>query len=167
MDVTFGCMKSASLAEIKKELKTRHADEVFELCARMAKYKKDNKELLNYLLFESENESEYVESIKNDITEAFDAINTSGFYLAKKTVRRALRIANKYAKYSDVAETELELLVHFCREMKGVEIDFTRSKVMMNLYCRQLERIDKIYRTLHEDLRFDFEADIQELRSYN
>ncbi len=161
-------MRSASLAELKKELKTLHPDEVADLCARLIKYKKDNKELLNYLLFESHNEDAYVEAVKLDVKEAFEATNTTSFYLAKKSIRRALRIANKYAKYSDIPETELELLIFFCQELNSTDLNLTRSKVLLNLYNRQLLRIEKIFNTLHEDLQYDFEEPINELKeAYN
>ncbi len=153
------------MAELKKELKTLHPDEVADLCARLIKYKKDNKELLNYLLFESYNEDAYIEAVKEDVEEAFAATNTTSFYLAKKSIRRALRIVNKYSKYSDVPETELELLIFFCQQLRKTDLDLNRSKVLLNLYNRQLLRIDKIFNTLHEDLQYDFEEPIKELKA--
>lgn len=159
-------MKSASLAHIRKELKTLSREEVLELIDKLAKYKRDNKELLSYLLFDSFDEDAYVERIKDDVSEAFAATNTRGFYLAKKSIRRALRIANKYIKYSDVAETELDVLLHFCEEMKALDMNFKRSKVMLNLYERQLVKIQDIYSDLHEDLQFEFKARIEKAQHY-
>lgn len=154
-------MKSASLAQVRKELKTLSREELLDLIDKLAKYKRDNKELLNYLLFESLDEDSYVEAIKQDVTEAFESTNTRGFYLAKKSIRRALRIANKYIKYSDVPETELDVLLHFCEELRGLDIDYRRSKVMVNLYERQLVKIKDIYNDLHEDLQFEFRDRIE------
>ncbi|MFT6210725.1 MAG: hypothetical protein ACJATE_001348 [Bacteroidia bacterium] len=154
-------MKSASLAQIRKELKTLSREEVADLCEKLIKYKRDNKELLNYLLFESVDEDSYVEAIKQDVSEAFSATNTSGFYLAKKSIRRALRIANKYIKYSDQPETELDVLLHFCEELKALDINFKRSKVLVNLYERQLVKINDVYSDLHEDLQFEFKSRVE------
>ena len=154
-------MKSASLAEIRKELKTLSREEITELCEKLIKYKRDNKELLNYLLFDSVDEDAYVERIKEDVSEAFAATNTSGFYLAKKSIRRALRIANKYIKYSDLPETELDVLLHFCEEMKTLNINFKRSKVLVNLYERQLVKINDIFVDLHEDLQYEFRSRVE------
>jgi len=154
-------MKSASLAQIRKELKTLSREEVAELCEKLIKYKRDNKELLNYLLFESINEDAYVDAIKEDVSEAFAATNTRGFYLAKKSIRRALRIANKYIKYSDQPETELDVLLHFCEELKALDINFKRSKVLLNLYERQLVKINDVYSDLHEDLQFEFRERVE------
>ncbi|MGB0916496.1 MAG: hypothetical protein ACPGU4_02805 [Flavobacteriales bacterium] len=156
-------MKSASLAQIRKELKTLSREEVTELCNKLIKYKRDNKELINYLMFETADEDAYVAQIKEDVTEAFAATNTRGFYLAKKSIRRALRIATKYIKYSDVPETELDVLLHFCEEMRALNLDFRRSKVMTNLYERQVVKIRDVYSDLHEDLQFDFKARIDSL----
>ncbi len=156
-------MDSASLAQIRKELKTLSREEVVELCNKLLKYKRDNKELVNYLLFESQDEDAYVSRIKEDVSEAFAATNTRGFYLAKKSIRRALRIANKYIKYSDVPETELDVLLHFCEEMRDLNLDYRRSKVMTNLYERQIVKIKDIYSDLHEDLQYDFSSRIEAL----
>ena len=83
-------MKAASLAELKKELKNLPPDEVIQHFLRVIKHKKENKELLSYLLFESGYEEGYREVAKAEIDEAFAATNTTGFYLAKKSIRRAL-----------------------------------------------------------------------------
>ena len=149
-------MKSASLAQIRKEIKNLPREEVVALCEKLIKYKRDNKELINYVLFEADDEDAYVEAIKADVSEAFSATNTRGFYLAKKSIRRALRIANKYIKYSDVPETELDVLLHFCEELLELDINFRRSKVLVNMYERQLVKINDIYSDLHEDLQFEF-----------
>ena len=154
-------MKSASLAQIRKELKTLSREEVAELCEKLIKYKRDNKELLNYLLFESVDEDAYVKAIKEDVSEAFAATNTRGFYLAKKSIRRALRIANKYIKYSGQPETELDVLLHFCEELKALDINFKRSKFLVNLYERQLVKINDVYSDLHEDLQFEFKSRVE------
>lgn len=156
-------MKSASLSDIRKELKTRSREEVIELTEKLIKYKRENKELLNYLLFDSMDEDAYVLRIKEEVTEAFAATNTSGFYLAKKSIRRALRIANKYIKYSDKPETELDVLLHFCEGMNQLDMNFKRSKVLLNLYERQLVKIKDVYSDLHEDLQYDFRERLEKL----
>lgn len=156
-------MKSASLVEIRKELKSLSREEVVALCEKLAKYKKDNKEYLNYLMFDSFDEDAYVQRIKLDVAEAFDATNTSGFYLAKKSIRRALRVANKYIKYSKKKETEIDVLMFFCEEMNSLEMNWKRSRVLVNLYNRQLAKVKKLHSELHEDLQFEFSGRIEQL----
>ena len=57
-------MKAASLAQIKKELKLRSPQDIEELCLRLGRFKKENKELLTYLLFEADDEQGYIAHIK-------------------------------------------------------------------------------------------------------
>ena len=54
-------MKVASIKDIKTELKKRTNDELLELCLHLSKFKKENKELLTYLLFEAHDETGYIE----------------------------------------------------------------------------------------------------------
>ena len=49
-------MKTATVTELKKELKTRSQSDLVELCLKLSKFKKENKELLTYLLYEADNE---------------------------------------------------------------------------------------------------------------
>ena len=69
-------MKAVSVVTIKKELKHRSAEELLELCLRLSKFKKENKELLTYLLFEAHDESGYIETVKAEINQQFEEINT-------------------------------------------------------------------------------------------
>ena len=50
-------MKAVSAVIIKKELHHLSSDKLMELCLRLSRFKKENKELLTYLLFESHNRS--------------------------------------------------------------------------------------------------------------
>lgn len=74
-------MKTATLAEIKKELKHRSTDEVMALCLRLGRFKKENKELLTYLLFEAESEETYRQSIKEMIDDGFKSISATNYLL--------------------------------------------------------------------------------------
>ncbi|MDO9156299.1 MAG: hypothetical protein Q7U17_05460, partial [Sediminibacterium sp.] len=57
------CMKAASVHEIKQALLSNSSKELAELCLRLAKFKKENKELLTYLLFEAHNEEAYIAEV--------------------------------------------------------------------------------------------------------
>ena len=52
-------MKTASLKQVKEELFYKSDQELVELCLRLIRFKKDNKELLSYLLFEMDDEDAY------------------------------------------------------------------------------------------------------------
>jgi hypothetical protein len=153
-------MQSASLSEIKKELQTLHPAQLVELCTKLAKYKKDNKEFLNYLLFQTHNEAQFVENVKVEMSDLFEDMNTSNLYFAKKTIRKILRLANKHAKYSGLATTNIELLTHFCKALNNTKIEFRKSPVLYNLYKAQLKRINDSMKTLHEDLQYDYQKEI-------
>lgn len=77
-------MDIASLSHIKKELKNLPPEVLQDVVVRLAKYKKENKELLSYLLFEADNEDEYIRQVKEEIDLEFMSLNRSSFYLAKK-----------------------------------------------------------------------------------
>ena len=53
-------MKPATLPELKKELKYRSQDDLIKFCLAMARFKLESKELLTYLVFESEDEQAYI-----------------------------------------------------------------------------------------------------------
>jgi len=153
-------MNTSSINEIKKELNTLDSDTLLMLCMRMAKYKKENKELLTYLLFEAHNEQSYIESIKEDITELFTGLPTNT-YLLKKSLRKILRVTNKQIKYSGIKQTELEVRIFFCTKMKDARITRQHGSVISNLYQQQLKKINAIIEKLPEDLQGDYEREIE------
>lgn len=75
-------IKPASLSLLKQELENLSAKEVQELCLKLAKYKKDNKELLSYLIFDAGDEAEYIKNVKAEIELQFSEINTTHLYLS-------------------------------------------------------------------------------------
>ncbi len=157
-------MKVATISEIKRELKTLPPERVIELCLELARFKKDNKELLNYKLYESGHEEGYIETIKEEIEEDFELLNTTSFYLAKKTIRKVLRKLNKYIRYSSLPETAIVLNIHFLDTLRTSSLDFKKSKVLVNIYHRRLDLIDKALKKLHPDLQFDYEEELERLR---
>lgn len=149
-------MKGASLAEIKKELSHKSYDEVAELCLRLARFKKENKELLTYLLFESHNEEGYIESVKSYMDEQFELINTASYFYIRKSARKILTNTKKFIRYSQNKETEVVLLLHFCEKLKDFSPSIKYSTQLQNMYNRQLLLVKKIVSTLHEDLQYDY-----------
>ena len=156
-------MKAVSVITIKKELQHRSSEELTELCLRLSKFKKENKELLTYLLFESDNETGYIETVKAYIDEQFDLINTNSYFYIKKSVRKILRNIKKYVRYSLKKETEVELLLYFCQKLKTFNPSIKNNVTLTNIFERQKARIKKIVSTLHEDLQYDYNLLLQEL----
>lgn len=158
-------MKAVSVVTIKKELKHRSTEELLELCLRLSKFKKENKELLTYMLFESHDESGYIETVQAEINEQFEAINTNSYFYIKKSVRKILRNIKKYARYSLKKETEVELLLHFCEVLKDFKPSISKNITLMNIYDRQIALIKKIVSGLHEDLQYDYHIKLEELEN--
>jgi hypothetical protein len=155
-------MKTATVTKLKKELKHHSQKELIELCLRLSKFKKENKELLTYLLFET-NEPLFIESVKEEITELFKEINTSSYFYIKKSVRKILRITKKYIRYSQNKETEIELLLHFNQQLKKVKRPIARNVTLQNIFDRQIITIKKSILKLHEDLQYDYNLELEEL----
>jgi hypothetical protein len=156
-------METASISVIKKELKNLPSEELQTIVARLAKYKKENKELLSYLLFEAYNEQEFIESVKDEIDEQFLNLNQTSFYLAKKTLRKVLKTTNKYIRFSGSKETEIQLLLYFCKKIKTSGLNYKASRVIFNMYINQIKRIHKVLSMMHEDLQYDYKDEVENL----
>jgi len=156
-------MKAASIRLIKEEMKTRSANELLEIALSLARFKKENKELLTYLLFEIQDEQAYIESIKQEMEQQFQEINKSSIYFAKKSIRKIVRTTNKFIRYSKHKETEVELLMYFCKCLKNSGIPMGNSVALNNIYIRQIQKIKKTVSTLHEDLQYDYNVELEDL----
>ena len=149
-------MKAISINEIKQELKDLSAKELNEICLRLARYKKENKELLAYLLFDAHNIDAYTQEIKNYIDEMFNDVNKSNLYFAKKTLRKILRQINKQIKFMLNKQAEVELRMHFCTTLISSGISFHKNKILMNMYQNQIKKIKAALAGLHEDIQYDY-----------
>ena len=158
-------MKAASIKELKQELNIRSQSELMELCLHLSKFKKENKELLTYLLFEASDEAAYIENIKTEIKHEFTQINKKSYYYIKKSVRKILRSIKKYIRYSKKKETEVELLLYFCSELKKMSPSIYNNIPLSNLFIRQIGLIKKTVSSLHEDLQFDYGMELNEIMS--
>ena len=157
-------MKAVSVVNIKKELQHHTQEELIELCLRLSKFKKENKELLTYLLFEAHDESGYIETVKREIDSQFESINTNSYFYIKKSVRKILRLIKKYARYSLKKETEVELLLYFCQKLKDFSPSIKHNVTLTNIYERQIVVVKKIVSTLHDDLQYDYNLVLEELQ---
>ncbi len=156
-------MKPASISEIKSELGNLPATRLAELCLQLARYKKDNKEFLSFLLFEENDLVSYIDNVKKQIDEGFSTINTSHLYFAKKTLRKILRITAKHIRYTGSRQAEAELLIYFCKKLKTSGIAFRNSVVLVNLYQSQIKKINITIAGFHEDLQYDYLKEMEAL----
>jgi hypothetical protein len=156
-------MKAASIHELKQELQSLSPSRLTEICLRLARFKKDNKELLTYLLFEAADESAYIAGIKAEIDRDFEDLPKPNLYLTKKSLRRVLRTTAKQIRYAGSPQTEVELLTHFLRKLQHSGIPFHDSPVLVNLYNQQLKKVRAVIGSLHEDLQYDYLKGLQAL----
>ena len=156
-------MKPANVSELKKELKQHSHNELIHICLRLARLKKENKELLTYLLFDANNEHEYIRTVKEEIDRGFSALNPESFYFIKKSTRKILRATKRYIRYSKKKETEAEILLYFCTKLKELNPSYKQNQQMIGIYEQQLKMATKAISTLHEDLQYDFTLALEKL----
>ena len=158
-------MKAETLPTIRKELKNYDRDELQEICLKLARFKKENKELLTYLLFESTYEPGYIESVKAEIDLQLDEIEGRRFYQKKKGVRKILRSVKKYIRYSKNKETEIILFIYFCEKLAEMRPSIKHT-VLHKLYDREYASIEKKIDKLHEDLQLDYRNMLGDLKRF-
>ena len=157
-------MKPATAKEIRDELKQQDREELLQIVLRLSRFKKENKELLTYLLFDASDEEEYKQKVKAEMDEEFAAINQNNFYYTKKGMRKLLKNVKKYSRYSGKKETEVELLIYFLQKMEEFRPSIHRNKILKNLYDRQLDLVKKNMEKLHEDLQYDLNMELEKLK---
>jgi uncharacterized protein (UPF0335 family) len=153
-------MKAATQNDIKKELQTLTNEQLLDICLRLCRFKKENKELTTYILFDAANEDDYIQSIKAEIDDQFAEINSANLYWAKKSLRKILRQITKQSRYSGITQTTIELLIYYCLKLKQSGIQYEKSPVLKNLYQSQLKKIEKEMSSLHEDLQYDYKKQL-------
>lgn len=159
----FDAMKAATVHEIKQELSSLPAPKLVEICLRLAKFKKDNKELLTYLLFEASDLSEYIANVKKEIDLGFEELPKPNLYLTKKSLRKVLRVTTRQIRYASSPQAEVELLTYFLHRVRQSGIPIDKHPVLTNLYQGQLKKVRSVIATLHEDLQYDYERELQGL----
>lgn len=159
-------MKTSSVSELKKELQQWPAEDLVGFCIALAKFKKNNKEYLDYLLYSAHSKPGFVEEVKAEMDLHFSAINKdANLYYIKKTLRKILRLLNTYCKYLSDKPSALELHIYYCSKLKNSGIPIRKSQLIMNLYEQELKKINSLLAGIHEDLKADYAAEIETLIS--
>jgi hypothetical protein len=157
-------MKAATSTEIKQELKELSSAKLMDLCLRLARFKKENKELLTYLLFEANDLETYLKNVKEEVNENFREVNTTSIYFAKKTIRKILRTVNKHIRYTGSKQAEAELLIYYCKKLKELKIPVRKSNVLDKLFDAQVKKIKAAIDTMHEDLQYEYIRALEDLK---
>lgn len=151
-------MKTASVQELKAELASLDKKKIIEVTLRLIRSKLENKELASYMLFDSSDEQQYVLGVRSELNVLFKEINTSHLYFARKSLRKIVRLINKYCRFSGKTETEVDLRLYFCETLMDSGIPFRKSEVLQRMYDGQLKKAEIACERLHEDAQYDFSA---------
>jgi hypothetical protein len=149
-------MKPASLAQIKKELQQYSPEALKEMLLRLAKYKTENKELISYLLFDSDDLAGYIADLKYEISGILEEAVQKPGYQMRKGLRKAQRVISRYAKYTGFKETEAELSVFFCQWLFDRNIHRLGIRPVQAVFYKQVDKSEKLLASVHEDLRSDY-----------
>ena len=158
-------MKAATVKAIKEELNMRSREELVELCLSLSKFKKENKELLTYLLYEVSDELSFINSIKDEIDLAFKEVNRTSYYYLKKSIRKILRNTKKNIRYSKKKQTEVELILFYCNKLKNLSPPISKSIPLTRIFEREILRVEKIVAKLDADLQYDYGNEIEIIRN--
>jgi hypothetical protein len=157
-------MKAVSIKVLRDELKSRTPVEVLQICMQLVRFKKENKELLTYLLFDSEDEASYVSEVQSMIDERFSSLNDRTNYSLRKGIRSILNNTKKFIRYSSDKETEVALLLYFCKAMSAEVPYMEANRRILAIYLKQMEIAERKMQLLHEDLQYDYNLILNELR---
>ncbi|MBC7867765.1 MAG: hypothetical protein H7X88_09535 [Gloeobacteraceae cyanobacterium ES-bin-316] len=158
-------MKAASVKEIKTAMENIPPNQLLEICLRLIKFKKENKELATYLLFDENDEAGYISSVKSSIELLFEDVNKTNLYFAKKTLRKIVRVATKFIRYSNEETTEVEIWLFVAEGIVNLQLPLHKSSSLQNIYLAVIKKINKAVMAMHEDLQYDYLRQLQKIKS--
>lgn len=148
-------IEAYGLQDIKKEIQHLSAPQLAELVLRLARHKKENKELLAYLLFVANDQDAFIEQSKYEVGMMF-YILPSRAYDATKTLRKILRYITKLSRFSASKPVEISLLMAFCNNYLEYVDRKASFKPLRTVFVKQIEKISKLITKLHEDVQADY-----------
>ena len=150
------------LKEIKAEVKHMSSTQLADLCLRMVKYKKENKELLAYLLFDAHDQQAFIDNVKAESGLMYSQLSSQSYQMAKN-IRKILRFNNKQIKFMTSKPGEVELLLQFCQNYLDYADRRASYKPLRQILLVQLKKIRTAVGKLQEDLQFDYRQEYNEL----
>ena len=156
-------MKAESISTIRKEVQSLDRDEILAILIKIIRYSTINKELASYLLYYAQFDDLFVSEVNKEIADSFSEIETRSAYIAKKSIRKTVRILNKYVRFSNSKKVEIEIRLFFCRQFLHGYFHKLHDDPLLNIYLREVEKIKKVIGALHEDLQSDYMIEIDQL----
>lgn len=158
-------MKIASLAEIKKDLKYLSDKELIEIIADLSKFSTDNKTFLYFRIFGKDDPALFKEMVQEELFQEFLKANRGNFHQAKKSAQMIRRKLNKFLKFTRDKSTKVDLITFFCRKLSEFGFLDYRHPVIENLFYMQLRKMETLIREMHEDLQYDYQDKVGELKN--
>lgn len=155
----------APLSEIKKELLHLPTADLIQIILRCAKYKKEVKELIHFELYYAQQPQGFLNTIFASLDQEFVNIATQkNIYFLKKSLRKILRIVNRYAKFLPTSENQILLYCYFCQKVFDLKLNLQQSTALYNMVSSQLEKVQKLISKLHPDYWKDYTDTITKLQ---
>ena len=151
-------MLQTPLINIRKEMSSLSHKEITELCIRLIRFKKENKELADYFLFEKHQEHSYLLAAKSEIQSLFGNIQTTQPYLVKKSIRKIIRLAERYSKYAANPIIFIELYLEIMQHIQEYFPHWKQVVPLMKITESLEKKSRRLLPKLHEDLQFDYNA---------
>lgn len=148
-------MEIPGLPEMKKELQTRGKPELLEICNSIARLKKENKEFLAYLLYDSDDPMGYADKFREAMDEQFEMLEGSEYRMAK-SLRKISNLIVKYAKFTKYKQGEAELIIHFLNHYRKAVNAKTKSAWLQGIAFQKLKALLEIIYSLPDDLQYDY-----------
>lgn len=156
-------MMSASTEDIRKELQKLPPKKVLDLTLRLARFKKENKELLTYLLFEAGDEQGYVHSLRLEIDALLADVQKAPSATIKKQLRRVTRLITRQSKYIGSKWAAVDLHLYFCNELRSHPDQLLKITSANTIFHQQLNKAAKLLPALEADLQYDYQQQLESL----
>jgi hypothetical protein len=93
----------------------------------------------------------------------FAEIKKSHWFAAKKRIQKTVRTNSKYIRFSADERTETEIRLYFCKKMRELPQTLLKQRVIAAIFIRQLDYLRKSISQLHEDLQYDYNAELEKI----
>lgn len=154
-------MKSVSSHDIRTQLLQANHAELVEYCLRLIRFKKENKELLTFVLFDADDPSGFTQRVKDEIDTSFGEMNITSVYFVKKSLRKIIRYLNKYSRIAGSKLVEAELFAEFCMQLKKLPPSVSGHKQIAKIHDTLRVKIESAISSLHPDLQYDVRKQLE------
>ena len=120
--------------------------------------------MLSYVLFEAQDEQQYVETLKESLKELFEEVNVKTLYIAMKNLRKIIRLANRFLKYTSIKESHVQIYMFILQEILALDLNLSRSTSLLKIYSSLKNKLSNLIGELHEDLQYDYMRHFEALK---